>query len=182
MQTDLPCSVLLRGRVLRSLPRGNPRRSFRIVSSRMLLSPWRERLGFPIVNLSRLQASLHVAARVLASRCSRALDVALRPPGSLLAPATCYPALRRLPGRDSHPLEKRSKARRSPEGCRLRRHGAPSLERNRSGRPGAAIRSAPGIVDRRCDLVVYPSCAMSPRSRPCSPAPHRPHRTRRWPP
>jgi hypothetical protein len=43
-------------------------------------------------------------------------------------PATCYPALRRLPGRDSHPLEKRSKARRSPDGVRLRRHGAPPAE------------------------------------------------------
>ena len=40
-------------------------------------------------------------------------------------PATCYPALRRLPGRDLHPLEKRSKARRSLGGDRRCRHGAP---------------------------------------------------------
>src|SRR5262249_34316064 len=36
-----------------------------------------------------------------------------------------YPALRRLPVRDSHPLEKRSLARRFLRGSRLCRHGAP---------------------------------------------------------
>ena len=64
-----------------------------------------------IVHLSRLQASLDVAARVLAPfpRASplKAFDGRLRPPGSLpISPRPCYPALRRLPGRDSHPLEK----------------------------------------------------------------------------
>ncbi len=39
VQTDLPCSVLLLGRVLRSVPRGILRRSFRIVPSQSWPSP-----------------------------------------------------------------------------------------------------------------------------------------------
>ena len=63
--------------------------------------------------MSRLQASLHVAARVLAPRCaacaaSRALDAPLGLQGLPRQPGACYPALRRLPGRDSHPLDMRS--------------------------------------------------------------------------
>jgi hypothetical protein len=73
-------------------------------------------------------------------------DVALRPPGSLLAPATCYPALRRLPGRDLHPLEKRSVP---PSGLATRRcrHGAPSVG---SCDPSESSRRAITRAYRRC--------------------------------
>src|SRR5207302_3156817 len=58
-------------------------------------------------NLTRLQRSLlMVAARALAPRWTRALDAALRPTTSPPRSAACYRALRRLPGRDSHPLDR----------------------------------------------------------------------------
>ncbi len=60
-----------------------------------------------MVNLSRLQASRYVAARVLAPS-SEALDTPLGPPRSLAVPGVCYSALRRLPRRDLHPLETNS--------------------------------------------------------------------------
>src|SRR6266536_1822826 len=57
-----------------------------------------------MVNLTRLQVSLHVAARELAPSVE-ALDAPLGTRRSLPAPGACYPALRCLPGRDSHPLD-----------------------------------------------------------------------------
>ena len=57
--------------------------------------------------MSRLQASRHVAARVLAPS-SEALDTPLGPPRSLAVPGVCYSALRCLPRRDLHPLETNS--------------------------------------------------------------------------
>ena len=60
-----------------------------------------------MVNMSRLQASRHVAARVLASS-SEAFDTPLGPPRSLAMPGVYYSALRRLPRRDLHPLETNS--------------------------------------------------------------------------
>jgi hypothetical protein len=68
-------------------------------------SPSNERLGSRVVHLSRLQASLHVAACVLAPS-EEALDAPLGTLGSLRVPGACYPALRCLPGRVLHPLEK----------------------------------------------------------------------------
>ncbi len=76
----------------------------------MLPSPGHERLGSLVVNLSRLQASLDVAARVVASS-AEAFDVQLQQHPSLHALWTCYPVLRRLPVRDSHPLAKCSLTR-----------------------------------------------------------------------
>src|ERR1700739_3497587 len=63
--------------------------------------------------LSRLQASLHVRARVLpppcaASAASRALDAPLGRRGLPRPPGACYSAHRCLPRRDFHPLETRS--------------------------------------------------------------------------
>ena len=57
--------------------------------------------------MSRLQASRHVAAHVLAPS-EEALDTPLGPPRSLAVPGVCYSALRRLPRRDLHPLETNS--------------------------------------------------------------------------
>ena len=57
--------------------------------------------------MSRLQASRHVAARVLAPS-EEALDTPLGPPRSLAVPGVCYSALRHLPRRDLHPLETNS--------------------------------------------------------------------------
>ena len=59
--------------------------------------------ALPIVTLTRLQRSLHAAARALAPS-KEALDTPLSPPTSPRRTGACYPALRRLPGRDSHPL------------------------------------------------------------------------------
>jgi hypothetical protein len=70
-------------------------------------SPRHDRLGSRVANLSRLQASLHVAARVLAPSVE-ALDAPLEPRSSRLALGACYSALRCLPRRDLHPLEKDS--------------------------------------------------------------------------
>jgi len=128
VETGLPCSALLLQRVLRSIPRRDSMRVFvRTLALRAWPSPWRERLGSRIVSLSRLQASLHVAARVVAPS-AEAVDVPLGTRGSLPAPGTCYPALRRLPGRDFHPLEKCSVKPRSaplPRALARVRHGAP---------------------------------------------------------
>ena len=82
----------------------------------MLPSPRHDRFGLRVVTLSRLQASLDVAARVFAPRCTtcaawRALDAPLGHEGLPSIPGACYPAHRRLPGRDLHPLEKRSEQR-----------------------------------------------------------------------
>jgi hypothetical protein len=73
------------------------------------------------VTLSRLQASRHVAARVLAPS-EEALDTPLGPPTSQPLAGVCYPALRRLPRRDLHPLEMNSVKQTS---VRLLRHDAP---------------------------------------------------------
>ena len=75
------------------------------------------------MHLSRLQASLDVAARVVAPS-EEAFDVQLQQHPSLHALWTCYPALRRLPGRDSHPLEKCSLNLCSLSVASVR-HGAP---------------------------------------------------------
>jgi len=60
--------------------------------------------------VTRLQASLHVAARALAPHRAGhtdvwASDIPLGKRGFLHTPGTCYSALRRLPRRDFHPLE-----------------------------------------------------------------------------
>ena len=95
----------LPARVLRPLPRRDlahvrPRTGVRETWP----SPRHDRLGSRIVNLSRLQASRDVVARVLASSVE-ALDTPLGPRGSRHAPGVCYSALRGLPRRDLHPLE-----------------------------------------------------------------------------
>ena len=104
-QTGLSCSVPLRARVLRPIPRRDQRCvRLRTETRQTWPSPRHDRLGSRIVNLSRLQASLDVAARVLAPSVE-ALDTPLGPPASRPMPGVCYSALRRLPRRDLHPLE-----------------------------------------------------------------------------
>ena len=103
-QTGLSCSVPLRAHVLRPIPRRDLPRDLRTETRQTWPSPRHDRLGSRIVNLSRLQASRQVAARVLAPS-AEALDTPLGPPGSLPMPGVCYSALRRLPRRDLHPLE-----------------------------------------------------------------------------
>ena len=66
-QTDLSCSVLILARVLLPLPRRDQRRDLDLAPP-VLPSLRNDQLGSRIVSLSRLQASLDVAARVLASR------------------------------------------------------------------------------------------------------------------
>jgi len=105
-QTGLSCSVPLRVRVLRSVPRRAPvhvrlRTGVHGASS----SPRHDRLDARVVNVTRLQASLQVAARGLAPSVE-ALDTPLGPHGSHRASGVCYSALRCLPRRDLHPLEK----------------------------------------------------------------------------
>jgi hypothetical protein len=91
--------------VLRPIPRRDLRCvRLRTGASQTWPSPRHDRLGSRVVNLSRLQASRDVAARVLALS-GETLDTPLGPRDSHPAPGVCYPALRRLPGRDLHPLE-----------------------------------------------------------------------------
>ena len=105
-QTGLSCFVLLPVRVLRSVPRRAPVRvHLRTGTHGMLPSPRHDRLDARVVNLTRLQASLHVAARGLAPSVE-ALDTPLGPRESPRASGVCYSALRCLPRRDLHPLEK----------------------------------------------------------------------------
>jgi hypothetical protein len=104
-QTGLSCSVLLRVHVLRPLPRrALARVRLRTGAREMSSSPRHDRLDARIVNLTRLQASRHVAARGLAPSVE-ALDTPLEPRGSHHALGVCYSALRYLPRRDLHPLE-----------------------------------------------------------------------------
>ena len=132
-QTDLSCSVMLLARVLLPIPRRDPRRAL-VLATWMLPSPRNDRLGSRIVRLSGLQASLHVAARVLASRCAafaalRAFDARLQPSGSLPLLRACYSALQRFPRRDFRPLDHHSvtsvSAGASSAGS-FRLHDAPS--------------------------------------------------------
>src|SRR5882672_3446254 len=103
----LSCSAPLLQRVLLPIPR---RDSARIRTSPRSAwpSPRNARLGSRIVGVTRRQASLHVAARAVAPhpRLSPrwAFDAPLGPNASRLRAGACYRALRRLPGRDSHPL------------------------------------------------------------------------------
>ena len=104
-QTGLSCSVRLRVRVLRSIPRRAPVHvPLRTGAHGMLSLPRHDRLDARVVNLSRLQASLHVAARGLAPSVE-AFDTPLGPRESPRTSGVCYSALRRLPRRDLHPLE-----------------------------------------------------------------------------
>ena len=103
-QTGLSCSVPLRAHVLRPIPRRDLWRDLRTETPQTWPSPRHDRLGSRVVNLSRLQASLDVVARVLAPSVE-ALDTPLEPPTSRSESGVCYSALRRLPRRDWHPLE-----------------------------------------------------------------------------
>src|SRR5712691_1156610 len=123
-QTGLSCFVPLLVRVLRSIPRRAPlhvrlRTGVQWASS----SPRNDRLDARVVNLTRLQASRHVAARGLAPSVE-ALDTPLGPRHSRRAPGVCYSVLRRLPRRDLHPLEKNDEMLTL---ARLHRHDAPSV-------------------------------------------------------
>ena len=105
-QTGLSSSAPILPRVLLPLPRRDPPRFLLRPSARRTWPSRRhDPLGSLVVNLTRLQDSLHVAARVLAPSVE-ALDAPLGTRGSLPAPGACYPALRCLPGRDSHPLDR----------------------------------------------------------------------------
>jgi hypothetical protein len=104
-QTGLSCSVRFPVRVLRPLPRrALARVRLRTGAREISSSPRHDRLDARVVNLTRLQASRHVAARGLAPSVE-ALDTPLGPPDSPPMPGVCYSALRRLPRRDLHPLE-----------------------------------------------------------------------------
>ena len=136
-QTGLSCSVRLPARVLRPLPRRDRRYVFlRTEASPTWPSPRHDRLGSRVVNLSRLQASLDVAARVLASS-EEASDTPLGPPESLPVPGVCYSALRRLPRRDVHPLGTNSM--KQTMSCLFRHdarcHASYSAELGPRGRP-----------------------------------------------
>src|SRR5688572_18105459 len=120
-QTGLSCSVPLRVRVLRPLPRRDLPGHRRTATRQTWPSPRHDRLGSRVVNLSRLRASRDVAARGLAPSVE-AFDTPLGPPGSLPMPGVCYSALRRLPRRDLHPLEKNGVKQTM---IRLLRHDAP---------------------------------------------------------
>ena len=125
-QTGLPCSALFLDRVLLPIPRRDSSRVPKL-ARRASPSPRHDRLGSRIVNLSRLQASLDVAARVLAPSVE-AFDTPLGTRKSPPVPGLCYPALRRLPGPDFHRLEKRSEKQRRlllAKLVSLFRHGAP---------------------------------------------------------
>jgi len=106
-QTGLSCSTSLRACVLRPLPRRDLLRDFRIRAQQAWPSPRHDRLGSRIVNLTRLQASRDVAARVLAFSVET-FDTPLEPQDSHPALGVRYSALRRLPRRDLHPLEEGS--------------------------------------------------------------------------
>jgi hypothetical protein len=122
VQTGLSCSVRLRARVLRPIPRRDLLRvRLRTEAQQTWPSPRHDRLGSRVVNLTRLQASRDVAARVLAPSVE-ALDTPLGPAASRPMPGVCYSALRRLPRRDLHPLEMNSVKQTS---FRLLRHDAP---------------------------------------------------------
>jgi hypothetical protein len=155
-QTGLSCSVHLPVRVLRPLPRRDLRCvHLRTETPQAWPSPRHDRLGSRIVNLSRLQASRDVAARVLAPSVE-AFDTPLGPRDSPHAPGVCYSALRRLPRRDLHPLEMNSV--KQTVLCLLR-HDAPCPEFQGAGCDGGGIRTlhvepctrpAPGTRHPRC--------------------------------
>ena len=110
-QTGLSCSVRLPVRVLRSVPRRAPVHvHLRTGVHGMSSLPRHDRLDARVVNLTRLQASLHVAARGLAPSVE-ALDTPLGPRASPHVSGVCYSALRCLPRRDLHPLEENDEIR-----------------------------------------------------------------------
>ena len=94
----------------RSKPRGGPA-SHPVAGCCLLPSPCYERLDPPehlsADNVTRLMRSLSLRPAALLPSLSKAFDTPLRTVGSLLPPGVCYRALRRLPGRDFHPLEHR---------------------------------------------------------------------------
>jgi hypothetical protein len=108
-QTGLSCSASLLQRVLLPIPRrASP--PIRTREGSTWPSPRHARLGARIVSVTRRQASLDVAARAVASlrqlSLVRAFDTRLHQSASRPQVLVCYRALRRLPGRDSHPLER----------------------------------------------------------------------------
>jgi hypothetical protein len=151
---------MILARVLRPLPRRDPRCAL-VLASRMLPSPRHDRLGSRIVSLSRLQASLDVAARVLAPCCaalaaSHAFDARLQPSGSPPLLRACYSALQRLPRRDLYPLDHPSVTAGSggfPSPGFCRRHDAPlrrAYSENRPDRERPATARRFGPERRRC--------------------------------
>src|SRR6185436_17726497 len=106
-ETGLSCSPPCLQRVPLPVPRRGPSLHTRTRPRWAWPSPGNARLGPRIVILTRRQASLHVAARAVASapRLSlwAAFDAPLWPAASRPSAGACYRALRCLPGRDSHP-------------------------------------------------------------------------------
>ncbi len=136
-QTGLSCSVRLRVRVLRPLPRRDLRHMhLRTRAPQTWPSPRHDRLGSRVVNVTRLQASRDVAARGLAPSVE-ALDTPLEPRESPRALGVCYSALRRLPRRDLHPLEQNDVIQTR---ARLHRHDAPWADSTAAHRTGRANR------------------------------------------
>lgn len=104
--TGLSSSALLLSCLQVPLPRRVfPRLLIRFPPRKTWPSPWHERLGSPIVFLSRLKTSLCSSRQDCSLIVSQASDTPLGTGTSRLRPGVCYPALRRLPGRDLHPLE-----------------------------------------------------------------------------
>jgi hypothetical protein len=153
-------------RVLPSIPRGVPADPCSDRICCLLPSPRHDRLGSPehlsADSLTRLQRSLlMVAARVLAPPLTGAFDAALRQTASRPLPAACYRALRRLPGRDFHPLDHRDltgRYRIAPGLARLQDAPWPYYTRSASAAQppaatiGVAIINEPrASIAMRCD-------------------------------
>jgi hypothetical protein len=165
-QTGLSCSVRLRIRVLRSIPRRDLRHVRLLTrASQTWPAPGHERLGSRVVNLTRLQTSRDVAARGLAPSVE-AFDTPLGPRESPRVAGVCYSALRCLPRRDLHPLESNDK---TVALARSRRHDATCMHYMHT-RP--KVNSCSGSVDSE---FVGPTCAMS-RGAPGSVSRRRLHR------
>ena len=93
-----------------------------------------------------------VAARELASPVGAFVAEPQGQESPPSAPSVCYPALRRLPGRDFHPLDRHSVTPVSrPLAGRAfrRRHDAPCRQSRAAGRPGIG-QMEPGVgLDNR---------------------------------
>ena len=108
--------------------------------AQMWPSPRHDRLDARVVNLTRLQASLHVAARGLAPSVE-ALDTPLGPRESPRTSGVCYSALRRLPRRDLHPLETNDGMRALARSASSRRTMRAIVRQGTPGPPNPPVNS-----------------------------------------
>lgn len=94
-RTGLSCSVSHVPNLSHPIPRGNsPAPSHpEVPALETRPSPWHERLGSPIVFLSRLQTSPDAATGLISPCLSRALATTLATATLRYQPEVCYPAL-----------------------------------------------------------------------------------------